>query len=219
MIEYKVICKSISFHLYCCRSAKESCMESAHSMHLISKPHTMAEIAQNQKGGRSRIPVPRIDLTPMVDLGFLLITFFMFTTTLAQPRSLELNMPSKEITVTPTAFPEESTITVLLGSNHRAIYYLGAVPAAANIQDTSLIGLSKMVAALKGSCRALPASYSADAHELHVIIKPTDHCNYADVVQVVDYMLIHKVQHYAIVDATAEESAMLSAQKGEGAAF
>jgi biopolymer transport protein ExbD len=55
----------------------------------------MAEMNLPEKGGRRRVQPPRIDLTPMVDLGFLLITFFMFTTTLAQNKTLELNMPDR----------------------------------------------------------------------------------------------------------------------------
>jgi biopolymer transport protein ExbD len=180
-------------------------------MRLFPKAQPMAEIVQQQKGGRRKLPVPRIDLTPMVDLGFLLITFFMFTTTLAQQKSLELNMPSKEVTDIPTAFPEESTITVLLGSGHRVVFYKGSAPAPENMHDTSFNGLSKVIAAQKGICRALPASFSADAHELHVIIKPTNDCHYEDVVHVVDFMLIHKVEKYAIVDAVPAEAEMLAA--------
>lgn len=118
-------------------------------------------------------------------------------------------MPSKEITEAPTAFPEESTITVLLGGGHHVAYYIGSVLAPANMHDTTFIGLSKVIAAQQGACKALPANYSADAHELHVIIKPTSGCHYEDVVHVVDFMLIHNVDKYAIVDPVAEEVAML----------
>src|SRR3954464_1053579 len=70
----------------------------------------------------------RIDLTPMVDLGFLLITFFMFTTTLAKPKTMEINMPYKD----PNLKEEEknklkasAAMTVLLSKNHRVYYYEG----------------------------------------------------------------------------------------------
>lgn len=180
-------------------------------LRLISKPKPMAEIVQQQKGGRRKLPVPRIDLTPMVDLGFLLITFFMFTTTLEQARSLVLNMPSKEGTETPTAFPEESTITVLLGSGHRVVFYKGSSLVPENLHDTSFNGLSRVIAAQQSVCKGLAASYSADAHELHVIIKPTNDCHYEDVVHVVDFMLIHRVEKYAIVDPIPAEVEMLAA--------
>ncbi|MBX2905297.1 MAG: biopolymer transporter ExbD [Taibaiella sp.] len=165
----------------------------------------MAEIIQQKKGARRKPPVPRIDLTPMVDLGFLLITFFMFTTTLAQERSLELNMPSTEVTPTPTAFPEESTITVLLGRGHHVAFYKGSKVAPETLHDTSFNGLSKVIAAQQSLCRALPPGFSRDAHELHVLIKPSNDCSYEDVVHVVDFMLIHKVGKYAIVNPVQAE--------------
>src|SRR6202008_1156929 len=70
----------------------------------------------------------RVDLTPMVDLGFLLITFFMFTTTLTKPKTMEINMPYKD----PNMKEEEKNkiknsvaLTILLSKNHRVYYYEG----------------------------------------------------------------------------------------------
>ena len=46
----------------------------------------MAELNMPQKAGKRKMHSLRVDFTPMVDLGFLLISFFMLTTTMANPR-------------------------------------------------------------------------------------------------------------------------------------
>src|SRR5215217_3112784 len=82
------------------------------------------------KGGggkvRSKKASTRVDLTAMVDLAFLLITFFILTTTLQKPKAMDLVMPDKdEKNDTTLPVPESRTMTVLLGSNNKLEWYMG----------------------------------------------------------------------------------------------
>src|ERR1700733_5385889 len=95
----------------------------------------MAELDTSGGGGKKSPGVKkskklstRVDLTPMVDLGFLLITFFMYTTTLAKPKTMEINMPYKDPNMKiedQTKVKESTALTVLLSRDHRIYYYKG----------------------------------------------------------------------------------------------
>src|SRR6187549_296609 len=96
----------------------------------------MASIDEGGGGGHKKGPgvkkakklSTRIDLTPMVDLGFLLITFFMYTTTLAKPKTMEINMPYKDpnMKVEDQSKVKESTaLTILLSKDHQVFTYEG----------------------------------------------------------------------------------------------
>ncbi len=161
----------------------------------------------SQKGGR-KVQPPRIDLTPMVDLGFLLITFFMFTTTLAQQKTMELNMPSNEKTDRPMAVPAESTITIIPVKGHVVKYYEGFFEPGKLMQCPTSKVIDRILQKKK-EVAALPAGYSKDAHRLHVLIKPDDASSYEDVVHVVDAMLIADVKDYAIMDLGVVEKEVI----------
>ena len=169
----------------------------------------MAEMNLPQKGGKRKTAVPRIDLTPMVDLGFLLITFFMFTTTLAQSRKMEINMPSPEPVDHPTTFPEESTITLLPAAGHKIAYYEGTLKEPSQMHVCSIKQIRAILDRKKTVAATLPAKFSVDAHKLHVIIKPSHDSKYSDLVALLDEMLIQDIRLYAIVDITSYEVNML----------
>ncbi len=81
-----------------------------------------------QKGGKKRGKKisTRVDFTPMVDLGFLLITFFMLTTSMNQPQTMEINMPVKDEIKNPedeSKVKASQAVTVLLASNDKIVYY------------------------------------------------------------------------------------------------
>src|ERR1700748_1123506 len=98
----------------------------------------MAELTASQKTGRRgsrNRQVPRIDLTAMVDLAFLLITFFIMATTLAKPKAMETFWPDKTKKDVQLPVPESRTMTVLLGSNHSIEWYIGAPGKSAPTVD------------------------------------------------------------------------------------
>lgn len=114
----------------------------------------MAEIAQDSGGGhkkggkvRSKKMSTRIDFTPMVDLGFLLITFFMLTTTLAKPQILALVMPEKDDIDKEDVEPvkESKVLTLLLGANDKVYWYEGITDAKLDSTDYSAEGLRQVI--------------------------------------------------------------------------
>ena len=90
----------------------------------------MAEVqVKEQEGGKNKQKKQhlRVDFTPMVDMNMLLITFFMFCTTLLKPQTMNLNMPAKDKTEKPTKARESTSVTLLLGENDELFYYLGMI--------------------------------------------------------------------------------------------
>lgn len=180
----------------------------------------MAEMDTSSGGGHKKGPgvkkgkklSTRIDLTPMVDLGFLLITFFMYTTTMSKPKTMEINMPYKDEKITEeeqTKIKASTVISVLLSKDHRIYYYEGigddpTKPPQLNvtyfkpkdgIRDV-LINKKKAIEELKAS-GALGAKDQAT-----IIIKPDVNSTYEDLVNMLDEMSINDIRVYAIVDIT-----------------
>jgi biopolymer transport protein ExbD len=137
----------------------------------------------------------RVDLTPMVDLGFLLITFFIFTTTMAQPTSMNLNMPKD--TDKPdenTKVKESGSLTLMLGKGNVIYYYYGADPAT--MQTTGYKDVRNII---------LEKKKKTPADDFFVIIKPDKDATYKNAVNILDEMNINDVSRYAMVDPTADE--------------
>src|SRR4029079_35113 len=82
----------------------------------------------HKKGGkvRSKKASTRIDMTPMVDLAFLLLTFFVLTSTLNKPQTMEITMPEKpkDETEVPKV-NEKDVLTIVLGENDKVYWYTG----------------------------------------------------------------------------------------------
>ncbi len=173
------------------------------------------------KGGkvRSKKQNSKVDLTAMVDLAFLLITFFMLTTSLSKPQSMSLGLPDKEDDPNKKKdikVDENRTMTILLGDNNQLKWYMGlfATPIAGPKEITyGKDGIRKELLARKKSVLEYSAGIGKPKNGLIVIIKPSKKCNYKNLVDVLDEMAIVDVPTYAIVnDFTPEEKKLLESK-------
>ena len=183
----------------------------------------MAELNTGDGGGgkgkkvRSKKGNSRVDLTAMVDLAFLLITFFMLTTSLSKPKSMDLSLPDKEKDDTPQVdvkVDENRTMTVLLDANNKIKWYMGilATPIAGP-KDIAYgkDGLRKELISRKKSVLEYSAAKGKPKDGIIVIIKPSKKSNYKNLVDILDEMAISGVETYAIVnDITDEEKKLLT---------
>jgi biopolymer transport protein ExbD len=175
----------------------------------------MAEItsaaAGSRPGGRHGKKLStRVDLTPMVDLGFLLITFFIFTTTMSEPSAMKLIMPADGGDPMPTK--ESGSLTVIPLKNNRVFYYHGQLkdnmkPGSFGIAGYSYSdGIRKIIRDKKAFMdRQKPGS----ARQLMLIIKPMNSASYRNVVDILDEMTINEVKSYALTDISIAEIKML----------
>lgn len=160
----------------------------------------MAEvIAQEKQGGKQRKKLIRIDMTPMVDLGFLLITFFMFTTNFTKPNVMDLGLPAKDPRPIPIDTPpinEKNQITFILGKDDRIFYHQNSAENlnTGNLKETDLSGMNvpKLIAeAYKNAPK--PENFT-------IIIKPTDESSYKNFVDMLDNVSIAKKERYGVTD-------------------
>lgn len=185
----------------------------------------------------------RVDMTPMVDLGFLLITFFIFTTTMKQPTTVNLNMPKDtDKEEEQTKAKESGALTIMLGKDNHVYYYEGQLTdngsnfTSSNFKDIRDIIIKKkqqVVAAYRtdpaceqkekekaikeGKKNINPRKLCED-QDLIVVIKPTPEATYKNTVDILDEMTINQVRRYAIVKISDTELGLVRATEGGPAA-
>jgi biopolymer transport protein ExbD len=182
----------------------------------------MAELNTGDGGGkkgdgkvRSKKSGSKVDLTAMVDLAFLLITFFMLTTTLSKPQSMSLGLPDKEDKPDPknqVKVDENRTMTILLGDNDKLVRYVGllATPVSGGAPKDFAFGKEGIRKELL-TRKKLVLEYTGNKDKgMIVIIKPSKKSNYRNLVDILDEMAIVDVPTYAIVNEyTPEEKKLL----------
>jgi biopolymer transport protein ExbD len=116
------------------------------------------------KGASRRRVGIRIDMTPMVDIAFLLLIFFMVTTVFRQPRAIELNVPELEAKV---AVPETNVATVYIDHNDAMYTRLGTGPIT-RTDDDHIFDLLRQQAAANPNLIIL-VKMDRQAHYEHMV--------------------------------------------------
>ena len=194
--------------------------------------------SEGKEGGKVRAKkmAVHIDFTPMVDLGFLLITFFMLTTTMNKPQVMEINMPLKE-DVPPedrTKFKESQTMTIVLGDRNVIYYYFGITNPVLDSTNFGKDCIRKVL--LEESTKRNPsvdsiATYKRQLDDriikredykknisrikgykdgLIVVIKAEDKSKYRNLVDILDEMSVCNIGRYAIVDITDQDKELIA---------
>lgn len=178
----------------------------------------MAQIEEkhHDEGGKVRVKraSTKVDMTPLADLGFLLITFFMFTTTFSKPNVMGLNMPPKqEEPTTPTEEPVidlTNSISLVLGGDNKLYWHqqdkLKLTAEQLIETNYSKEGLRNDILAAKQRAKN-PENFT-------VIIKPTDESTYENLVNVLDEMEITESDRYGIVDISPNEIKVYEEKSG-----
>src|SRR5262249_48355809 len=149
----------------------------------------------------------RIDMTPMVDLGFLLISFFIFTTEITRPVVTNLYMTHDG---SPNPIPASKTLTILL-DDEKVFYYSGNMNDAIDnnkVLQTSFsetTGLGNVIREKQSELE----KRKINRKELTVVIKPGSHSLYKDLINALDEMLINGVSRYMIVDVEEGEKSYM----------
>lgn len=178
-------------------------------------------MAEVDTGGGKKVST-KVDMTPMVDLAFLLITFFMLTTTFSKPKAMEVNMPDKVLNDdAPIKVPESLTTTFVLGEKDIIYYYSGKDNPNVNQTDYSDGGLRRVVL---NDIKTKVAQFGKDPI---YIIKASKGSRYKNVVDMLDemaiagnYVVIYNGNErktklsYAMVDITKDDEELIAKASG-----
>jgi biopolymer transport protein ExbD len=177
----------------------------------------------------------RVDMTPMVDLGFLLITFFIFTATLSSPVAMDLNMPKDtEKVEDESKIKQSGALTILLGKGDQVYYYEGELTDATasdifkqttfkGIRDVIIKKKLEVIRDYKPEAKDEDIKQKAKAkgdkdwekaaldRDFFVVIKPNAEATYKNTVDILDEMTINNVKRFAMVKISETEDKLIQA--------
>ena len=179
----------------------------------------------------------RVDMTPMVDLGFLLITFFIFTATMSSPKTMDLNMPKdSEKKEDETKVKQSGALTIMLGKDDKVYFYEGELaPDGSNFKSSTFKGIRDEIIRKKqevikahvhdDKCEEMKAKAKekgdpnwerADLdRDYVVVIKPNEEATYRNTVDMLDEMTINNVKRFAMIKIAPTENDLVKATQGQ----
>jgi biopolymer transport protein ExbD len=179
----------------------------------------------------------RVDMTPMVDLGFLLITFFIFTATMKSPSTMDLNMPKESDQKDETKIKQSGALTILLGKDDHVYYYEGELTQ----ENASTIFKSSTFKDIRAEIikkkQDVIKSYKPDPKDEEikqkakdrgdknwekaaldkdfvVVIKANEDATYKNTVDILDEMTINAVKRFAMVKISDTEKDLIKKTEG-----
>jgi len=156
----------------------------------------MAEIISRKNKKAS----PKVDLTPMVDLGFLLITFFIVTTSMTTQKVMPINMPFDGKGSIASA---SKTLHIILKKNNQIAYYNGL--DSMHINNCTFNGINNIRNVITQKQQIVQQKFGSK-NDLLILIKPTNQSNYKNIIDVLDEMKINDVKKYMIIEPSKFES-------------
>ena len=199
---------------------------------------------EHKKGQPQKINL-RVDFTPMVDMNMLLITFFMFCTTLSKPQTMDIVMPTKDKDLTEddkNQVKASKAITVILGEHDKIYYYEGEpdykdfntlkvtdytpegfrdlllhrnADAVAKIRELRIDKAKKKITEDEFKEQSSEIKNAKDGQV--VVIKPTNGASYKNLVDVLDEMQICSIGKYAIVEMADGDNFLVQNYESKGA--
>src|SRR6188768_47790 len=212
----------------------------------------MASIDEGGGGGHKKGPgvkkakklSTRVDMTPMVDLGFLLITFFIFTTTMSSPTTMQLFMTKNSDKKYQNKSIDSGALTIMLGKNNVVYLYRGQLlPDASNLHTTTFKGVRDSILQMKkdvinahvhdagctkiqeearlGNSKVNPPiipepnwKNACLDKDLVIVIKPDEEATYKNTIDILDEMAINAIKRYAMVDLFQVEKDLIKKIEG-----
>jgi biopolymer transport protein ExbD len=148
-----------------------------------------------------------LDMTPMVDVAFLLLTFFMLTTTFNKPNTMEINVPPEDMEV---KVAESNVMTLRIVAQDSMFW---------NLANDSAQGLKMYDAGAKGPMlnstlkSILQKEYDTN-DKLVVVIKPDKKAKYRNLVDIIDELNLMKIDRFSLADFTEYDSLEVLKAKG-----